>query len=111
MPSLSDLPELIGFFSYSREDDQGSRGGLSDLRDAIQVELSAQLGRSQTDFRIWQDKAAISLGTLWENEIQQGIRQSVFFIPIVTPRALRSHHCGLEFQCSWRAKLSLAAPI
>lgn len=98
MPSLSDLPELIGFFSYSREDDQGSRGGLSDLRDAIQVELSAQLGRSQTDFRIWQDKAAISLGTLWENEIQQGIRQSVFFIPIVTPRALRSHHCGLEFQ-------------
>ena len=87
MPSLADLPELIGFFSYSREDDQGSRGGLSDLRDAIQVELSAQLGRSQTDFRIWQDKAAISLGTLWENEIQQGIRQSVFFIPIITPRA------------------------
>ncbi len=71
---------------------------MSDLRDAIQVELSAQLGRSQTDFRIWQDKAAISLGTLWENEIQQGIRQSVFFIPIITPRALRSHHCGLEFQ-------------
>ena len=98
MPSLADLPELIGFFSYSREDDQGSRGGLSDLRDAIQVELSAQLGRSQTDFRIWQDKAAISLGMLWENEIQQGIRQSVFFIPIITPRALRSHHCGLEFQ-------------
>ena len=98
MPSLADIPELVGFFSYSREDDQGSRGGLSALRDAIQTELSAQLGRSQSDFRIWQDKAAISLGTLWEKQIEQGIKQSVFFIPIVTPRALRSQNCGLEFQ-------------
>jgi hypothetical protein len=98
MSSLADLPDLVGFFSYSREDDQGSKGGLSALRDAIQAELSAQLGRSQTDFRIWQDKAAISLGTLWEKEIAQGINQSAFFIPIVTPRALRSQHCSFEFQ-------------
>lgn len=98
MASLADLPELVGFFSYSREDDAGSRGGLSALRDIIQLELSAQLGRSQSDFRIWQDKAAISLGTLWEKQIEQGIKQSVFFIPIVTPRALRSQNCGLEFQ-------------
>jgi len=98
MSSLAALPELIGFFSYSREDDQGSRGGLSELRDAIQTELSALLGRSQSDFRIWQDKAAISLGTLWEKQIDQGINQSVFFIPIITPRALRSHNCSFEFQ-------------
>ena len=87
MSPLADLPDLVGFFSYSREDDVGSKGGLSELRDAIQAELSAQLGRSQTDFRIWQDKAAISLGALWEKEIAQGINQSAFFIPIVTPRA------------------------
>jgi hypothetical protein len=98
MASLADLPELVGFFSYSREDDQGSRGSLSALRDAIQNELSAQLGRSQADFRVWQDKSAISLGTLWEKQIAQGIAQSVFFIPIVTPRALRSQHCALEFR-------------
>jgi hypothetical protein len=98
MPSLADLPELIGFFSYSREDDEGSRGGLSALRDAIQGELSAQLGRTQTDFRIWQDKAAISLGTLWEKQITQGINQSAFFVPIITPRVLKSRHCAMEFQ-------------
>jgi flagellar biosynthesis GTPase FlhF len=98
MSSLADLPDLVGFFSYSREDDLGSRGGLSALRDAIQTELSAQLGRSQNEFRIWQDKTAISLGTLWEKEITQGIHQSAFFIPIVTPRALRSQNCGFEFQ-------------
>ena len=98
MSSLADLPHLVGFFSYSREDDVGSKGGLSELRDAIQAKLSAQLGRSQTDFRIWQDKAAISLGALWEKEIAQGIKRSAFFIPIVTPRALRSQHCSFEFQ-------------
>jgi hypothetical protein len=98
MPSLIDIPELVGFFSYSRDDDQGSRGALSALRDAIQTELSAQLGRTRTDFRLWQDKSAISLGTLWEKQISQGINQAVFFIPIITPRALRSQHCAYEFQ-------------
>src|ERR1700751_2386504 len=98
MPSLIDIPELVGFFSYSRDDDQGSRGALSALRDAIQTELSAQLGRTRTDFRLWQDKSAISLGPLWEKQISQGINQSVFFIPIITPRALRSQHCAYEFQ-------------
>jgi hypothetical protein len=41
MPSLIDIPELVVFFSYSRDDDQGSGGALSALRDAIQTELSA----------------------------------------------------------------------
>ena len=98
MSSLADLPHLVGFFTYSREDDEGSNRALSALRDAIQNELSAQLGRTQKDFRIWQDKSAISLGTLWEKQISQGISESVFFIPIITPRALRSQHCAYEFQ-------------
>jgi hypothetical protein len=77
MPSLIDIPELVGFFSYSRDDDQGSL--CQHLRDAIQTELSAQLGRTRTDFSLWQDKSAISLGTLWEKQISQGINQAVFF--------------------------------
>ena len=98
MSSLADVPHLVGFFTYSREDDEGSNRALSGLREAIQNELSAQLGRTHKDFRIWQDKAAISLGTLWEKQISQGISESVFFIPIITPRALRSQHCAYEFQ-------------
>lgn len=98
MASLVESPKLFGFFSYSRDDDQGSKGALSALRDAIQDELSAQLGRTQADFLIWQDKTAISHGTLWENKISQGIDQAVFFIPIVTPRALRSQYCVFEFE-------------
>ena len=107
MASLADLPELVGFFSYSRDDDQGSRGALSALRDAIQNELSAQLGRSQSDFHIWQDKTAIPLDTHWEKEIAQGIGQAVFFVPIITPRALCSQHCAFEFQAFLKREAEL----
>src|SRR5438105_7858620 len=98
MSSLADLPELIGFFSYSREDDEAFEGTLSALRDGIQRELSAQLGRSKTAFRLWQDQAAIAPGRLWESEIKTAVEQSVFFIPIVTPRAVNSHYCKFEFE-------------
>jgi hypothetical protein len=36
MSSLAELPELVGFFSYSREDDEAFKGTLSALRDGIQ---------------------------------------------------------------------------
>jgi hypothetical protein len=98
MSSLSDLPEVIGFFSYSREDDQSYKGRLSALREGIQDELSAQLGRSKTTFRLWQDREAIAPGRLWESEIKTAVEQSVFFIPIVTPRAVNSNYCKFEFE-------------
>jgi hypothetical protein len=69
MPTLAELPELVGFFSYSREDDQAFKGTLCALRDGIQRELSAQLGRSKRNFHLWQDQAAIAPGKLWELEL------------------------------------------
>ena len=96
--SLSDLPELVGFFSYSREDDEYPPGALSKLRERIQQELRSQLGRHRSDFRVWQDKAAIAHGTLWEEEIRSAIAQSAFFVPIVTPTAIKSRHCKFEFE-------------
>src|SRR5215469_13081781 len=84
--SLADLPEVIGFFSYSREDDEAFKGALSALRGAIQSELGARLGRSRANFRLWQDQEAIAPGKLWESEIKAAIEHAVFFIPIITPR-------------------------
>ena len=98
MSSFADLPEVVGFFSYSREDDESFEGMLSALRDGIHRELSAQLGRSKTNFRVWQDQQAIAPGKLWESEIKNAVEQAVFFIPIVTPRAINSHYCRLEFE-------------
>jgi hypothetical protein len=55
MSSLADLPELVGFFSYSRRDDEHSQGSLSRLRarmpihlqlqSLIRVQVSSRLGR------------------------------------------------------------------
>ncbi|MGB8631581.1 MAG: toll/interleukin-1 receptor domain-containing protein, partial [Xanthobacteraceae bacterium] len=95
MSSLADLPDLVGFFSYSRRDDEHSLGALSRLRARIQSELRLQMGR---DFRLWQDTAAIPEGALWENEIKRAISESVFFIPIVTPSAVGSAQCRFEFK-------------
>ena len=92
MSSLADAPDLVGFFSYSREDDEGSGGKLSKLRKRIQEELRGQLGRTKRDFRLWQDKVAIAHGELWQGTIKKGISESVFFIPIITPTAVRSSH-------------------
>src|SRR5262249_16107367 len=97
MSPFSDLPELVGFFSYSREDDEDSHGALSALRERIQRELSGQLGRSMKTFRLWQDKEAITAGKLWEAELKMAVGQAVFFIPIVTPTAVRSQYCRFEF--------------
>lgn len=98
MASLADLAELVGFFSYSREDDEDSRGALSALRDRIQRELRGQLGRSMKTFRLWQDKEAIPSGSLWESEIRNAVEQAAFFIPIITPTVVRSPYCRFELE-------------
>jgi hypothetical protein len=96
MSSLTDLPEVVGFFSYSREDDADSLGALSALRSRIQGELRGQLGRTAKTFRLWQDREAIPSGTLWETEIKNAVAQSVFFIPIITPTVVASPYCRFE---------------
>jgi hypothetical protein len=73
MSLLADAPDLVGFFSYSREDDEGSGGKLSKLRARIQEELRAQLGRTKRDFRLWQDKSAIQHGELWGESIKSAL--------------------------------------
>lgn len=96
MSSLADGPELVGFFSYSREDDEDSQGALSALRSRIQGELRGQLGRTAKTFRLWQDKEAIPSGTLWQREIKNAVGQAAFFIPIITPTVLASPYCRFE---------------
>jgi hypothetical protein len=95
---LVDLPELVGFFSYSREDDQDSGAALSALRERIQSELRSQLGRSRKTFRLWQDKEAIAAGALWKKAIDAAISESAFFIPIITPTVVRSPYCKAELE-------------
>jgi hypothetical protein len=78
MPSLADLPELIGLLSYSVDDAAHFLGALSRLRAAIQRELEGQLGRSENTVRLYSLRSKIL------------IERSVFFIPVITPTALGS---------------------
>jgi hypothetical protein len=98
MASLTDTAELVGFFSYSRDDDEDSHGALSALRERIQRELRGQLGRTTKNFRLWQDKESISFGKLWEAEIKVAVKQAMFFIPIITPTVIRSKNCRFEIE-------------
>jgi hypothetical protein len=111
LSSLADLPEIIGFFSYSRDDDNDSIGALSALRGRIQRELRGRLGRSKASFRLWQDTAAIPQGALWEDEIKTAVAQSVFFIPIITPTTVKSSHCKREFELFLAHEAELSAVL
>jgi formylglycine-generating enzyme required for sulfatase activity len=99
MGSLAELDNLVGFFSYAREDDEDFRGELSAIRGAIGRNLAALLGKTKgRNFRLWQDVDAIAPGKLWKAEIDNAIEESAFFIPIVTPRAVQSPYCRNEFE-------------
>jgi hypothetical protein len=86
MPSLADLPELLGVLSYTVDDAAHFLGALSRLRAVIQRELAAQLGRPEQVVRLYSLRSKIL------------IERSVFFIPIITPTALDSD--------SWRMAYS-----
>jgi hypothetical protein len=98
MSSLAELPKLFGFFSYSREDDDDSDGALSALRNRIQRELRVQLGRTRGELKLFQDTVGISHGALWQGELEAAVAQSLFFVPIITPTAVNSRHCKVEFE-------------
>jgi formylglycine-generating enzyme required for sulfatase activity len=94
MSSYADLPHLAGFFSYSHDDDVRSGGALALLRRRICGELGKRLGRR---LWLWQDEETIPSGPLRADEVGKAIAESVFFIPIVTPSALKSEDFRTEF--------------
>ena len=86
--------ELVGFWSYTRQDDSHSDGQLSQLRAIVGKAIVLQYGVEVT---LWQDISAIPYGADWAETIERTIGQTTFFIPIVTPRFLKSTHCRDEF--------------
>jgi TIR domain/YARHG domain len=98
MAGLADLPNLIGFFSYSREDDEGDDGAIAALADRIYRELRAQLGRTSQNFKLWRDKDALSAGEHWKSKLKEAVAESAFFIQMVSPSAVKSPYCRFELE-------------
>jgi formylglycine-generating enzyme required for sulfatase activity len=94
----------VGFWSYARLDDEQSEGQLSALRLIVGRALGLQHGGKVT---LWQDVHAIPYGADWAAEIERTIGQTTFFIPIVTPRFLKSENCRDEFRSYRRRLLAL----
>lgn len=91
----------VGFWSYARSDDAHSDGHLSQLRTIVGKAIALQHG---ADIFIWQDIQAIPPGADWAASIERTINQTAFFIPIVTPRYLKSTQCLAELQ-SFRSRM------
>lgn len=94
----------VGFWSYARSDDAHSDGQLSQLRTIVGKAIALQYG---ADITIWQDIQAIPPGADWAASIERTISQTVFFMPIVTPRYLKSTNCLAEFQSFHRRMIEL----
>lgn len=85
----------IGFWSYTRHDDPHSDGELSQLRVLVGKAMGLQFG---AEIKLRNDVDAISFGADWAGEIERTIGKTSFFMPIVTPRFLKSRHCFDEFE-------------
>src|SRR5262245_32170031 len=98
MASLAERSQLIGFFSYSRNDDEGDDGAITALANRVYRELRAQLGRNAENFKLWRDKDALAAGVNWKDKLNEAVSESVFFITMVSPSALNSPFCRYEFE-------------
>lgn len=84
----------VGFWSYSRQDDELSFGKLSNLRKLLMAEVQQLYGKERV--QIFQDAAAIVHGAEWEREIRTSLTDATFFIPIITPNFIQSEWCSRE---------------
>src|SRR5271166_4993898 len=116
-PDAADACMLTptGFWSYTSSDDERSRGRLSQLRKLLADELQQKIGRVP-EVQIFQDVASIPLGRDWEQQINEALAASSFFIPIVTPGFLQSEWCCREVlrfreQATMRGRDDLIFPL
>ncbi len=94
----------VGFWSYARLDEQQTGGHLSQLRAIVGNEIGLRYGDTVL---LWQDVAAIPYGANWADEIERAIGQTTFYIPVVTPRFLKSQYCLDEFRSYRRRMIAL----
>jgi len=79
------------FMCYVRKDN--TNGYLSKLREKLEQQVSDLLG---DDFDIFQDSNDINWGQNWKQRIEESIDETTFFVPILSPRFLKSKNCREE---------------
>lgn len=81
------------FLSYTRFDDNFLNGGISALREALELAVQARTGKK---FNIFQDVDDIKPGDAWRKKLDRAIEAAQLFIPILTPSFFESDFCRGE---------------
>jgi hypothetical protein len=81
------------FWSFTHADDTAEAGRIVRLAYGIVAQVGLLTG---VTVRPFVDRETIKWGTPWRADIDQGLRQSRFFVPVLTPRYLQSRFCRNE---------------
>jgi hypothetical protein len=88
-------PAPAVFFSYAHDDDRREGGKLSQIRHALEAELSTLTG---DEWHVFQDVEDIAVGEQWKKRLEEGLAGSTFFLPIITPTYLKRDACRNELR-------------
>jgi TIR domain len=83
----------VGFWSYVHADDDAEGGRIFRLAERLRNEYSVLTG---DDLQIFVDREDLAWGDEWRRRIADALSGTTFFIPIFTPRYLRSEECRRE---------------
>jgi hypothetical protein len=81
------------FWSYSHEDAELDGGQILTLANRLRDEFALITGDT---LDLFVDRDAIEWGDEWEKRIENALRQTTFFIPVITPRYFARPVCRME---------------
>lgn len=81
-----------GFWSYARQDDDQTNGAIRRLAQDIGTEYSLI---TDEELRLFIDRD-IQWGEEWKRRIDDALRETTFFIPVITPRYFKRQECRRE---------------
>ena len=90
-----NVGQARGFWSYARADDRADRGRIQVLAQDVAAQYEMMTGEPIQQFF---DQQSLAWGDDWRQEIDEYLEVAAFFIPIITPRYLRSEQCRREFR-------------
>jgi CheY-like chemotaxis protein len=88
-------PAPHAFLSYTRKDDElFASGYITAFRKVL--ENAVQVVTGDRNFEIFQDKEGIVIGENWQRSLAEAIRDSSFFVPMLSPLFFTSDPCREE---------------
>lgn len=82
------------FLSYARLDDEVSDGYISWLREKLEGQVNAEIGKGS--FRIFQDTDEIPAGANWTSALEEALAGARFLITVLSPSYFASQPCLFE---------------